>query len=199
MLTINVSFMYSTIIKKRFCVVHYMLLLLLTGCFEDDDTQLIVAGDSIARAFNVSYFFPNHICRNFGVNGLGLDGLLGLHVEENCILIINIGGNNINSSMLDDQLQILIDKENKIISDCGAKTVFVLSVFPTDDRNKNIRIAKYNELLGDMLNNHSNVYYINCYNDFEDNGVLKPEYSRDGIHINDFGYSIIADRIHEKL
>ena len=86
------------------------------------------------------------------------------------------------------------------------KYVFVYSILPTDiiegewsvDYLK--LVAEVNtEIEAELKQSEANVIYINAYKDMNKNGSLNPEYSSDGIHLNDYGYEVLTEKIQEKL
>ena len=80
-------------------------------------------------------------------------------------------------------------------------TFVVLSILPVsfeegtfvEPIRTNKKIMTLNEYLGNMCESEKKMEFLNIYSEFELSGVLNPDLSTDGVHLNDAGYSLLCD------
>ena len=97
------------------------------------------------------------------------------------------------------EISMYVDDYLKTVTVLGGKRVFLLSVLPTADIDKNRRIECFNVQIEAKIPEYPNVVFINCYDTFLQDGVLREDLSRDGTHLNDYGYVLLSDKLKEKL
>lgn len=167
-------------------------------------------GDSIFWQYNTDEFFKDYNIINSGTNGITALETLNV-IDENVYeynpttIFILLGTNDLyqgyNSEETLDHLKNLI---NKIHSDRPEIKINVLSILPinkTDDskiskeanNNKtNEQIIEVNRQLQEYCEEKS-FTYINMYDVLlDENGNLKLDYTREGLHITDLGYHQIT-------
>ncbi len=167
---------------------------------------IVFVGDSITQDFNVYEYFPNHNVYNRGIGGDTSKGVLTrlnesifelspkkvfLHIGTNDLELINDGIENIYK-----RIQEIVDK---IHSFDELIEIYLISVYPvnpridkkTTGRRKNQDIIKLNKKIKEI----KNITYINIFNKLLLNDVLNPEYTIEGLHLNQKGYEIIRKTI----
>lgn len=98
--------------------------------------------------------------------------------------------NDVNKKLEEFITKILFESEARLV---------VQSIYPIDKETTNQKVKYINERLCEFCNKNE-VEYLDMYSIFVDNyGVLKKEYSDDGIHPNELGYSVIAQAINDKI
>ena len=70
-------------------------------------------------------------------------------------------------------------------------TIFLIDTIPNLDMSRNSEIMRYNQVLFQLSERYTYVYYVEVYNDF----VNKPDYYLDNTHMNEVGYEIITQKI----
>lgn len=172
----------------------------LFACSDDLDVRLCFVGDSIVANWDVEQSFPNRITENRGIDGIGISELEQMSIvcdgEE---LVVLIGTNDIRATMSEKEVAMYVDDYLKTVFDLGGKRVFLLSVLPTSDLDKNRRIEQFNEQVAAKILGNSKYIFVNCYDTFLQDGVLRDDLSRDGTHLNDYGYVLLSDKLKEKL
>lgn len=174
----------------------------LFACSENDDmdVRLCFVGDSMVANWDVERSFPNRITENRGRDGIGISELSELSsIGDGKDVVVLIGTNDIGATMSEQEVAIYVDGYLKAVADLGGKRVFLLSVLPTADLDKNRRIECFNEQVAAKVSVSSKFVYINCYETFLQDEVLREDLSRDGTHLNDYGYVLLSDKLKEKL
>jgi len=103
--------------------------------------------------------------------GIGLNTLLGV-------------SNVVDLEDYRNNIELVIQKSK----DC---MIFLISTIPNLDMARNSEIMRYNEILSQLSEQYSHVYYVDVYNDF----LNRPEYYLDKTHMNETGYEIITQKI----
>lgn len=175
------------------------------------DNNYLFLGDSITEQYALSDYYKNMPVVNSGVGGDITEDILDdmtnrVYIYNPSKVFILIGVNDIGRSKTDDQI---ISNMEKIIKNIKKNRpsceIYIESIYPVnkDDNEKidenmvgirsNDRIKKINDKLK-MLTSKLNVTYIDLYNDLiDENGNLKLEYTKEGLHISDEGYKKITN------
>jgi len=80
--------------------------------------------------------------------------------------------------------------------------IIIVSCHATRDKSAQIApfIMPYNELTRTLTEKYSDVYYVDTYSPtVGEDGLLKVEYSRDGLHLNAAGYELLGQLCNEAL
>ncbi|MEA2047046.1 MAG: SGNH/GDSL hydrolase family protein [Campylobacterota bacterium] len=157
--------------------------------FKEKDTEIILIQYGLAdswRTFKyapyVLYYPESKIRKLFRkivkkykktAKKIGLNRLLGVSNVVN----IAVYRNNIRSVIQQSQ-------------DC---TIILISTIPNLDTSRNSEIVRYNEVLIQLSEQYENVYYTDVYKDF----LNHPEYYLDRTHMNNTGYTMMAQKILE--
>lgn len=171
---------------------------LLCSCEKNsDDIKLSFIGDSSIAYWDVEASFPNYITKNYAVPGVHIDYLKGHVASSNEILVIGIGGND--WTLVNNESQSYYINYEKTISEIKAKKIYLLQILPTSNLTRNAVIEKMNDSIAVRMKKYSHIKIINCYHYFEKDGVLKEDLTRDGLHLNDYGYNKLANIVKKEL
>ena len=181
-------------------ILSLLSILLLCACNGDDeaDRRLVFMGDSMVANWDVEACFPNRITENMGIDGIGIAQLGSTPMEGQTVLAL-IGTNDLHGGMTEAQLSDYSEQYINTVAGLGGSPTLVISVLPTHDKAKNETIVRFNRKVKSLMSNKTEIIYIDCYEAFCKDGVLREELSRDGLHLNDYGYMILSDRVKEKL
>lgn len=155
--------------------------------------KIVFLGDSITKRFNIQEFSGNNQIINRGIFFDTTHGLLD-RLETNVTnlklekLFLMIGYNDL-SVREDDEI---INNIKKIVASLNTKPVYIQSLLPVrgkkDDINERI-IAINRQLKKYAL--ESDYVYVDLHSHFiDDYNRLKAEFTRDGVHLNFFGYRL---------
>ncbi|MDE6152292.1 MAG: hypothetical protein K2G12_09960 [Prevotella sp.] len=183
-------------------LLFWAILFVFCSCTKDDEQVLYFLGDSMIANWDVESTFPNRITKNLGVDGLHVEGLRNANISDmSAEVVVLVGTNDLHGHMSDDELTSYSDiYEKEICQIGGGRRIFVISVLPTSDKDKNRIIEKFNKEMCQRLKEHTDVIYVDCYDVFiDETGVLREDLSRDGLHLNDYGYILLGDRVKRFL
>jgi len=169
---------------------------------------IVFLGNSITEGFDLKHYFPGKTIHNRGIIGDHLDGLIerlnnsavALEPEK---LFLMIGINDIGDQRSDEYLQmmftILIDT---LSAELPGVEIYLHSLLPTTARWKNCppeQIKRLNTWLA-LLALERDLVYVNLYPYFlSDMQYLDPDLTGDGLHPNQAGYDIWAEKIRALL
>lgn len=186
---------------------------------ELNNHKIVFAGDSITEAFPLYELFPNYPVINRGFSGDTSRALLS-HIENTIIplepkkIFLQIGTNDIGTGISREEtisnIASICEKIRKSLPNCE---IVLISVYPinhtpeiekTDVGARAIK-GRTNEtiiLLNQEIEALAVDYgkYLNLYPLLTDDlGMLKKEYTPDGLHLRISGYLAIKDAIKELL
>ncbi|MGC9366998.1 MAG: GDSL-type esterase/lipase family protein [bacterium] len=174
---------------------------------------IVFIGNSITQGFLLQKYFPGTRVYNRGIVadkiGMGDDGGVLKRLDVSCFqlkpsrIFLMIGINDVadgrrSVSRIASGYQLLIDT---ILDSLPWVELYVHSILPTRDNysNLNPRIDSLNELLQQIIDDRSMEYYvryIDLHMLFKDQyGNLHEEFTWDGIHLTERGYTLWADFI----
>jgi len=170
---------------------------------KEPHTAKLFIGDSITEGFDLVRFFNDEDVVNMGISGDFTSGvLMRLEAVEKLqpkTIFIMIGINDILKNVPDARIH---ENYKKIIVSiraiCPDAHLFVQSVLPTNNmggspESNALVIARIRDL-NTMLDEQCLVdgaTFINLYSIFEMDGThLNPDYTYDGLHVNEEGYKV---------
>ena len=179
-------------------------------------------GDSLIQSFDLQKYFPQQLFYNCGVNGAISEQLLLLHDDavgryhpKQVVLLIGTNdlGHTDESRLMDGHHQFdMLDVVYQVFQlieimnlKYGIEHVYIISPLPIDESKKktdirnNARLRLLGKEFSNFINEFDNVSYIDVFDDFLEEGQLKEEVSIDGLHINEKGYDILADKVKAAL
>lgn len=176
-----------------FCAILFVC----CSCTKDDEQVLYFLGDSMIANWDVEAAFPNRITENLGVDGLHVEGLRNANISDmSAEVVVLVGTNDLHGHMSDDELTSYSDIYEKEICQIGGGRIFVISVLPTSDKDKNRIIETFNREMCQRLKQYMNVTFIDCHNAFlDEDGGIKEYLFRDGLHLNDYGYILLGNHV----
>ncbi len=163
------------------------------------DNEIIMLGNSITDQCEWHELFNNINVKNRGIGGDDTDGILERlsEVTESRPkkVFILIGTNDLAYGKSSDHV---IENYRKIIEQIKNESpqtkIYVQSVLPVDDglhyTRPNTEIIKINKQLVELADEYT-LTYIDLFNKFKnDKGKINYDYSIDGLHLNDKGYTL---------
>jgi len=173
-----------------------------------DSGSIIFTGNSFIQNFELAELFQNLKVKNRGIaadftvgvlNRIGPD--LACHPSK---IFIETG---INDLLFDAEPELVINyyKEilKKIKSESPAIKIYILCVFPTGvlscfDKQPLIQKIQFLNSSLKSLCALEGITFVDTYQQFEHNGVLKPEFDcGDGLHLNARGYLLWRDLLRK--
>ena len=174
--------------------------------------KILLLGDSI-MAYMPKGLIGNkedeeikHCYENMGVGTLYNYVWKRINILDADINILLIGINNILRPDCDyddkESLEDVLDKLKELINDICTKSsgkLIVQALYPTDSYSRKVSIDYVNNVLENYCK-ENNIPYLDLTSELADEqGLLKNEYSNDGLHPNKECYDIIVQRINDKI
>lgn len=167
---------------------------------------IVLVGDSIIQHFRISEFLPGYYFINRGINDDTLIGLLNrlkssildLYPEK---VFIHIGVNDLPLNKDEEILSNYKDLLIEIIANNPSTSIYVISILPTSGypEKRGSRISFINSEL-EKITKSLEIIFINVFPLFCDiNEELKPDFSIDGLNLNQAGYNLLAKTIKSYL
>jgi len=162
---------------------------------------VVMIGDSITEGFDTKKYFPIDLVVNRGVSGDStvecLDRISSAwFIPLPNIVFICIGTNDFARDRTDQfvlaNTKAIIEKVRQFAVE---SKIFLTSIFPTRENGPrpNERITEYNRQLK-QLSNNLGILYFDIHSHFVDEeGMLKKEFTEDGLHLTEEGYKKWSD------
>ncbi len=176
--------------------------------------NIVFLGDSLTQGFDFQKYFPGQLILNRGIAGdtLGAEpshrGLIkrldsAVTIPKPQKLFILIGINDICDALYTNEgLMAVYDKLLVEIKRQSPDTqIYVQSLLPVRGKYERYlpAIRDYNAKLHELTIKH-NVQFIDLFSIFADkDGLLPAEFTKDGVHINDAGYSRWATALRKYI
>ena len=174
------------------------------------DENIVFVGDSITYMYDLNKYYDGYNVVNNGIDGEFTWGVLDdlkdrIYKYNPSKVVLLIGTNDIYKNKSVDEIS---DNVDKIIK--GIKTnrtyaeIYLVSLLPvnrTNDDKVNLNMVKNrtNEMIMEINNKYQeiakkyNITYIDLYSKLiDDDGNLKLDYTKEGLHLNDKGYKVIT-------
>lgn len=174
---------------------------MLSSCSKDEDyiRQLNFIGDSMIANWDVETSFPNIICENHGVDGSKIPYLSSFN-NLNKDVVVLMGTNNLSGNTTGEQIEQLVTDYITHVCQITNKRLIIISVLPTSDVQKNKAITLFNSRLKALHATIPNAEFVDCYSAFlGSNGQIKPDLTREGLHLNDYGYILLTSIVKSYL
>lgn len=164
------------------------------------DTPLCFIGDSMVANWDVERYFPNRMVENKGKDGIGIADLDAISFTESMTnVVVLIGTNDLNTPMTNEELNSYATQYITSVCQLKANRFVLVSILPTANVLKNQRIEYINKRICIDVSGLTAVEFVDCYDNFLRDGKIKEELTRDGTHLNDYGYTLLTDLIKEEL
>jgi lysophospholipase L1-like esterase len=163
-------------------------------------------GDSITQDFNVYEYFPKHQVYNRGIGGDTSKGVL-TRLNESVYqlkpkqVFLQIGTNDL--ELLDDGVEAIYQRISQIVESIkqfdhtiDIQLISVYPVNPTIDASTVGKRSNHDiQALNQLISSLEDVNYIPLYDLLEKDGVLNPEYTLEGLHLNQKGYEVLRKEL----
>lgn len=178
------------------------------------DNNYLFLGDSITEVYDLDKYYPDLPVVNSGVSGYTtkdilerLDEMVYQYNPSKVFLLI--GTNDLDKKVSNEEI---FDNIKKIIKNIKEKRpyaeIYLESIYPINNTDNPI-IGDYmingnrrNEDIIEINRNlvkfakEENITYIDLYSKLlDDSGMLKLEYTKDGLHMSDKGYEVITGEL----
>lgn len=171
------------------------------------DSDIVFIGDSLTRGENFQESFPKSKILNLGLSGDTISG-----VSERSYVISNFtpekifiecGVNNFKSTSFETMINQYEDMISKLSTDNPSAQIYIQSVLPISKSKEsgnltNQNIIAFNRELKAIADIHDAIY-IDIYSHFAEDGQMKAEYTKDGIHLKDEYKHIWTDVLSEYI
>lgn len=176
--------------------------------------EVIFIGDSIIEFFKLeNYFKTQKVVANRGISAYTSDTLLkylDVHIFGNQLktVFILIGTNDIGVSISKEKtITNMFQVIEKIKKNYPSITIVLLEILPVNTKvfdlssfgmRDNGTIADLNRAYEELTNKFDHVSLLKTHDAFLDNkGDLKVDFTKDGLHLSDKGYQVLAELINQ--
>lgn len=179
-------------------------------------TDIIFLGDSITEYYDLDKYYDKKIIKS-GVAGYTTDDILN-NIDEMVFkynprkIFLLIGTNDLRD---EKSIEYVTNNIEKIVNVIHEKTpytrIYVESIYPVNNTDsskishdmvgirKNEDIQEINKNIKDYCIKNK-FTYINMYKELsDDDGNLKLEYTREGLHMSDEGYEVITKKLNRYI
>ena len=180
------------------------------------EPDIIFIGDSIVEYYPLQELLQtNKVLINRGIRGYKTDLLLenlDAHLFGQALdkVFILIGTNDIGKEMPQSEtLENLEGMIQKISREYPLTQIQLLSVLPVNEGKEykgtvylrtNEKIQALNQAYRQLASAYMNVQFIDLYDAFlDEGGQLRPDYTRDGLHLTIAGYAALSKALQETL
>ena len=212
LLIIGISYLYYNHIKYEPKIVTKTVTKYVGG------ENIVFVGDSITYQYNLKdYYDDKYHLVNSGIDGNTTSDIL--NDMENRIyrynptkVVLLIGTNDVpykSEKEIENNIKTIIDN---IIDNRPNCEIYLESIYPVNDtddekishnmvkKRKNEKIMNINKELKSLAKNEKKVTYINMYDYLlDENGNLKIEYTKEGLHLNNDGYKVVTKVLKENI
>ena len=166
--------------------------------YSDYEVDVAFIGDSLTDGYDVKKFYPDLLVSNRGIGGdttFDLESRLqvSLYDLKPKVAVMLIGANNM-SEMFENYERILLGYKANLPN----TSIVLLSLTSmSGDWGKNNQLAAYNNVRIKMLSEKYGFEYVDLYSALMnlETGEIYPEYTTDGGHLTDVGYTVLTERI----
>ncbi len=171
---------------------------------------IVFVGDSITQDFNVHEYFNGYHVYNRGIGGDTTEGLLkrlDVSIDElkPSQVFIQMGTNDLEllEATPDEIYKRISEVVTHIRTHFKKTEIYLISLYPvnplmdktTVGRRTNENIQKTNTLIKTI----QGITFINIYDKLINEDVLNPDYSLEGLHLNQEGYEVVSKAIQPYL
>lgn len=201
--------------KLNYTIVLLILVIGCSSCSKNIDepkktinVDILLAGSSTME-FWIDYqdYFVGYSVINTGIGSATTETILNsfsttfannvpkysvLYLGENDVLLLT-------HELFTQNIKLLV---NKIFENSPKTKIIFISIKPGPGRKELwSTFIQYNETLKELENYHKDIFYIDFFNPlFTDvNNVDNSFFRSDGVHLSIKGYTLLADKIHEKI
>ncbi len=166
--------------------------------YEKGQVDVVFLGDSLTDGYDLKKFYPDYLTLNRGISGdttVGLEKRLdasAYDVQPKAVVML-IGANNMDQ-MLENYESILKGFEQKLPN---SKIILLSLTSMGGEWGRKNQLAAYNNVQIKMLAQKYDYYYVDLYSALLnlETGEIYEEYTTDGGHLTDKGYTVLTDCI----
>jgi lysophospholipase L1-like esterase len=166
---------------------------------------IVFVGDSITQDFNVYEYFPKHRVYNRGIGGDTSKGVL-TRLNESVFdlkpkkVFLNIGTNDLD--LINDGNDAIFSRITEIIEKIKASDdkleLYFISIYPVNAEVSGSVGKRTNEDIKELnsrIAKIEGIKYINVFDKLLKDDNLNPEYTIEGLHMNQHGYEAIKSEL----
>lgn len=164
--------------------------------------DIVFLGNSITEQGGAWHEKVSNIkAKNRGISGDTTDGVLArlgeliYYKPSQVFILIGINDlfrNDMESKKVHGNIMQIVQRIN---SESKETEIYIQTILPTTTKEINAKINETNVLL-EKSQNHNAYTLINLYDEFvTDNGLMNMDLSSDGVHLNEKGYQVWAQKI----
>lgn len=173
--------------------------------------QSVFFGDSIIEYWDLAkYELTGYNC---GVRGATTFDLLGFHHfaigdYQPERVIISVGVNDLSDENQFNRSEVTINLYELIMilqQKYFIERIIIISPLPIDENRQrgecldNARLRLLGEEFKGVCEEFDGVDYLDCFNAFISDGALNDDYTSDGLHLNDAGYTLLTTLLKAQL
>lgn len=179
------------------------LVLLMCSCVNDDKfSAFYFLGDSIIGKWDIQAYFPVYTVYNDGLPGAGIDYIercKGMYTDKDVVIMIGT-----NDMRMDLDEKTYAKRYVKAVNNLHVRKIYVYAIMPrnyeTDSPDINNKIEKVNQAIQEQFKiEKQEVHYLDIYTIMLKDGKMNMQYCYDGIHLNDYGYEILRNKLQQSL
>ena len=174
--------------------------------YQFGDKNCLFLGDSITKRYDLDKYFPEYFVVNSGIDGNKTVDVLEnmnsrVYVYNPSKVFLLIGTNQLENEDEDQIYEDIIQIVEEIQKNRQFASIYIESIYPVNHDFKNSPAKNKDNQKIQRINNrlqeyslHHNVTFIDVYTSLVDqSGNLKKEYTEDGLHLTDEGYSQVTN------
>jgi lysophospholipase L1-like esterase len=175
-----------------------------------EQNQIIFLGNSLTQGGKWQEYFPNQRIANRGIVGDNTDGILARLGEIIAArpekLFILSGANDVSQDLTNEYISENMRQIMRRVKESSPETtIFWQSVLPINNDfgryqrmiGKEEQIKELNRIIREICEEEG-IEFIYLYPLFlNENGQLDPQFTTDGLHLNEAGYEIWVEKIRE--
>lgn len=181
------------------------------------DDNYVFVGDSITWMYDLDKYFPEQPVINSGVNGDFTYGILGdmknrIYQYNPSKVFLLIGTNDIYKDKTVEEISENVEEiVKKIKENRPYCQIYIESIYPINDSDDekidkesvNIRTNDYIKKINKeykRIAKEQKATYINLYDKLiDEEGNLKLEYTKEGLHLTDKGYEVVTEELNKYI
>lgn len=180
----------------------------LLGCSDEPGPRLWFVGDSLVAGWDAKRLFPMRDVVNVGVPGYKIEDCIA--EEFDCggsDAVVLVGTNDLgpmfgyaDKPLTDEMVDGFVDEYMELAHGLNAGRLYVVSLLPRNSRWNIVHINDYIQVLNAALRKRveaeiEGAVFVDAYPLMEVDGGLNPDYTKDGLHLNDAGYQVLTRKV----
>lgn len=158
-------------------------------------------GNSHIAYWPLESYFPKWECLNYGVPGEGLDYVESFDKDvSDCNVVIQFGTNDL-YGLNYENMDAYVERYVKAVRAIASVQTYLFCIFPRNDfmgsTAVNQFIVRLNAKIRKKIEEETNIVYLDIFDDLLSNGLLNPDLTVDGLHLNGAGYRIAVHALRK--